>query len=144
MGCDIHGVIQIKPVREGAHWETISIDGNKNLSGHWELPRDYTAFSVLAGVRWYEDEPMPEPKGLPVDFDRALADMDDHSHSWVDIGELKTAVKRYDEILRVEDGERRGELGHKTFLHAILLRMEILNWSAYCDGRVRFVFWFDS
>lgn len=54
--------------------------------------RDYILFSVLAGVRQEDVEPIALPRGLPEDLSQAarkeLEDTADHSHSWLTLAEV--------------------------------------------------------
>ena len=87
MGCDIH-------------WHT-----EKKINDKWEhdpnapefTDRNYLLFSILAGVRNYENiMPILPPRGVPVDMSEGVAKEykewagDAHTPSWLSLGELLT------------------------------------------------------
>lgn len=86
MGCDIHGIVQVKQTWS-EDFETIMT----NLCGEH---RSYDSFGVLAGVRNGTNfEPISTPKGLPNDFEYSEETNDkwlgDHSFSHLNFKEIK-------------------------------------------------------
>lgn len=97
MGCDIHLYFERK---EGARWRPIRSE-SPILYNHfsdifeWDCGRNYTLFSLLAGVRNRDDIfPFKEPVGLPDDLsdeiDASSTEWsgDAHNHTWYYINEL--------------------------------------------------------
>lgn len=99
MGCDIHGVLQVRYDRSYGWRTKEEIDRERN----------YTLFSILAGVRdCIESSPISEPRGVPSDMDAtveyvktdyyvtteneecvpAIAWLGDHSHSHITFAEI--------------------------------------------------------
>lgn len=79
MGCDIHGVVQMR----------YSKDGKYGTDGPIEDSRNYAVFSVLADVRnGYDITPISPPRGVPADFDGDEGELGDHSFSWVTLTEV--------------------------------------------------------
>lgn len=134
MGCDIHGVVQMRH-SDLPRWNDVAcIDSGRN----------YRLFSALAGVRQGDDdEPMiAEPRGLPSDFTmfgdehpldypKAMIWMGDHSFSWLTLDEIETWPGWTD--------ERRANVGEQFFAWIRWLRLK-------CGkGRsARIVFGFDN
>lgn len=118
MGCDIHihteriqvdystktekwincDHYKLNPYYDESNPEEMEADGEQK----WELleiysGRDYTLFSILAGVRDYNGiyEPISEPRGIPEDAsdivkkDKEDWGSDGHSHSYLTLKELK-------------------------------------------------------
>lgn len=88
MGCDIHVHVEVKI---NDKWEHYSAP---------EVPRNYALFAKMAGVRNSGDiEPISKPKGLPDDLtnttkrDSLRCDESSHSHSWLDLNELRILQK---------------------------------------------------
>jgi hypothetical protein len=83
MGCDIHVIVEI------------------NHNGKWypemreqvSINRCYELFTMLAGVRNYEEVSAPEPKGLPEGMHEwtreYMSNVDFHSYSWVSCEEAE-------------------------------------------------------
>ncbi len=77
MGCDIHLIVEAKTY---AGWHSIH---------HPHIDRWYALFSLMAGVRSYDDSPPPisQPRGLPSDVSDIariiLAGDDNQSLSWL-------------------------------------------------------------
>lgn len=91
MGADIHGVVQTRWKGDSAWRNEVEIDDD----------RSYLRFSILAGVRNYNDiTPISEPRGLPEDSGvvdecvnmyygvRQSIWLGDHSHSWLTPAEI--------------------------------------------------------
>jgi len=85
MGCDIHMAVEMLEVRQ---WKmVIGVDGAYSN-------RNYSVFSVLAGVRNFDNiTPIDIPRGLPEDVSKeAAADVRlgaDHSFSWLTLEETE-------------------------------------------------------
>ena len=93
MGCDIHWCLEIKTA---SGWVgLLQSSGSTSRAAD----RNYRFFAELAGVRAYDDEVYPEPKGLPDDIS-ALTRYAfsigswDHSHSWCSVDEFVAAYAR--------------------------------------------------
>lgn len=88
IGCDIH--IWLEGVDEKN-----KVDFIAELNGH----RNYELFGLLAGVRG--GDPVYEPRGVPesmsfyYELEVKSWDADGHSHSWLNLEELKEVEKRY-------------------------------------------------
>ncbi len=93
MGCDIRVHFEIK------------------LNGKWEhysqskFKRNHRLFGKMAGVRNdYNEIPICEPKGLPIDisfmskFCSDYMGSDDHNHSWFDKEEIKKIHEFHEKI----------------------------------------------
>lgn len=101
MGCDIHGMIEVK------------IDGEWTGYSRISLARDYRLFSLLAGVRSSGDRPEPiaPDRGFPDDaakITRLMRDddgSDGHSDTFLTLDEMDKSEVLYEEILR-GDGKR--------------------------------------
>jgi len=136
MGCDIHGVVQVR-WGDDKWWETVQdIDRERN----------YNLFSALAGVRnAYDIKPISEPRGLPADFlggedhpwEPVFVDgcvvtwMGDHSHSWLTPMEIEEWPGWTDEL--------RASVGERFFAWLRWIRL------AYNDStEARIVFGFDN
>lgn len=67
MGCDIHGFVEIKPKATSPDKD---YPQGWDLFWHEHLWRDYNLFSLLAGVRNYEDKMsvLYPPRGVPDDL----------------------------------------------------------------------------
>lgn len=80
MGTDIHGGLYTK-LSDGVPWcRVVEIEDKRN----------YTLFSILAGVRNYHNiTPISEPRGLP-DWIKPIRDwkFGDHSFSWLTLDEI--------------------------------------------------------
>lgn len=88
MGCDIHTHVEIKKENIWINIEEIPKEFNS---------RNYTTFSILAGVRSsFNVKPISEPKGIPEDAsEEAKASIeewgeDGHSHSYLTLKEIET------------------------------------------------------
>jgi hypothetical protein len=83
MGCDIHATIEAKKNKELREWITV----NQNVN----IPRSYSLFYALAGVRSREEEIViiSKPRGVPFDASEGFKEehnfwgSDGHSHSWL-------------------------------------------------------------
>lgn len=175
MGCDIHMRCEVhkdwKDVwedadfyyrnpyyKEGEEGE----DGEEFIVNPIYSHRNYTMFSVLAGVRNYvNNEPISEPRGIPTDCNEHIrADVeywwiDGHSHSYFTLRELVDYVKLHEhsdilnkggltkEVWEYEEKELRRELDEiieemkKRILWSSLKKEENFD-------RIRIVFWFDN
>lgn len=131
MGCDIHAYLESKP------------KGNEKWlnSEKIHLARDYGAFTLLAGVRNYQDVPYPyEPKDLPKDLadftasEYKIWDGDAHTESWLNLAELKEVFEQYDETFGKVYGMGDDYL-------SLIPKMEQLEADGY---DCRLVFWFDN
>lgn len=95
MGCDIHAYVEYKKPYSD---EWIHYDVDEGVMGH----RNYSLFSILAGVRSYYAYPaINEPRGLPEDASafimREYGDwpIDWHSASYFTLAELRKAYPKY-------------------------------------------------
>ena len=84
MGCDIHAHVEIEVAGKWEHYSCLDID------------RDYDLFARMANVRNRGSvNPISTPRGLPIDasvISKLESDSDGsdgHSHSWLNLGELK-------------------------------------------------------
>jgi hypothetical protein len=97
MGCDIHFY---REKREDGKWVTAD-EWNADGYVDWEkrfTDRNYNLFAILAGVRVREEPPYQfEPRGLPLgmcpELERASADEDGHSASYLYLHEIKELRK---------------------------------------------------
>lgn len=126
MGCDIHAHTEIK------------------VNGRWEhyaaprIQRDYTLFSLIAGVRRHRDDEriITLPRGLPLDastttrIESEHIDTDGHSHSWLNL----------EEMVFVESKFRGGLFGY-FFGNDIDATKD--GWPVEVED-ARVVFWFDN
>lgn len=136
MGCDIH-----------THWE-MKINGKWHFIGRSYGHRNYNWFTVIAGVRDYEDEgAYYMPRGLPDNLDQVTLDIinreknsdpeiveenfDYHNHSYLNLAELEKCVSVYQTNNETLDEPERLD----TF-------REMLNLSFVED--IRMVFFFDN
>lgn len=149
MGCDIHVFL------ESPYWKP---EANAwTMDKEIEVNRDYTLFSLLAGVRGSFD-PLVPPRGLPEDLafetlaqvtDPYTADMaesygralltygpyqrmynpDYHTHSWLTKEELLSVLGAYESV-------RPGQLKEYN--------PDLQKWSEWMDDNQRIVFWFDN
>ncbi len=127
MGCDIHAFVEYQPYEES--WM---------LMATLHLPRNYTLFTAMAGVRdkgtGIEQYP---PKGLPTDigimtnshYQEGREDW--HTPSWLDLDELAIAYDRY----TLFDLHRIPEMD------GIIASMRTLEGFG---KKTRLVFWFDN
>ena len=111
MGCDIHLYTEAKDTKNGKkvwrntddwrlnpYYEKGNTDGETeyNLKSIYH-DRDYELFTVLAGVRQYNDKnvPISKPKGLPRDASKVVKESsadygaDGHSHSFLTYAEIE-------------------------------------------------------
>jgi hypothetical protein len=97
MGCDIHGVLQVKYVytdRKSPRWDKIPW----YTLGTIESGRNYALFAALAGVcNYHSITPISEPRGFPEDYDPRIPSKlfdilgeyeGDHSFSWLTLKEI--------------------------------------------------------
>ena len=79
MGCDIHGVVQVRYDKDGEYSDAGPIEDSRN----------YLVFAMLAGVRnSYDIKPISSPRGVPQDFIGDAFNLGDHSFSWVTLTEV--------------------------------------------------------
>jgi len=142
MGCDIHGRVQYRYSPESS-W----FDG-----GPIENGRNYTLFSVLAGVRAYDDISISDPRGYPDDFvvddnddielgyddEKHKYWMGDHSHSWLMVDEIVN-WPRWDES--IHHGSTLKDNCRNFWLWLDWIRARNRPWG---DSNIRIVFGFDS
>lgn len=152
MGCDIHMFIEAKKFVNGEKkWINcdrfkINIYRGEEGEPDWHhCPiydgRDYSLFTVLAGVRGDLDRAIKEPKGLPSDVTEIVQqhsdywDIDGHTHSWLTLKELLAYKEDYNinTLLKSLIPVYRSEM--RAF------REEDLEKFA---EEFRIVFWFDS
>ena len=137
MGCDVHMFVEKKPKGKNKPWTFVEKFtppdrdfGQCNSFYQW---RNYTLFSVLAGVRGGE-EPISAPRGLPdyvskaIDAEAMKWGPDAHSFSWLTVRELLN----YD-WSKVHESV-------SDFLKDCLIPLM----GAGSPDDVRIVFWFDS
>ena len=139
MGCDIHLHTEVKIGGEWHHYSTQSV------------PRNYTLFALMAGVRGREGiTPISMPKGLPEDasfltkFDANWWRADGHSYSWLGAEEI---AKLYDVVqdqidLQAAFGYCFG--GYWSSFHEYRGNLENGCGISNEVEDVRFVFWFDN
>ncbi len=147
MGCDIHLHIEVKAHGKWEHYT------------HPRIPRNYTLFGKMAGVRG-DEPPISPPKGLPVDCNAAtkldydIEGPDAHSASWLsssEVCELKTWGDSQPYFGVKADGTRNGFWFDNLF--GFFFGNSFDDWGEYPYDfkRVkefgvedfRFVFWFD-
>lgn len=153
MGCDIHLKVEIQA--ESGEWHRaedvipnkyyepgeIYANNTPETRDEWYHGRNYSLFSVLAGVRGY-GLPIREPRGIPKDACLETKDEfkawegDAHTPHWYSLRELTTS------IARLRDPEVYGQ----DFITNVIDRMIVLcNEELEGDGeRIRTVFWFDN
>lgn len=99
MGCDIHIAFE---VRKNGKWERVGptqeeiheLHGPEYFSHPLVVNRNYTLFSILAGVRG-DGCRICKPKGFPEDASEEISyanqsyGSDGHSHSWLTLRELE-------------------------------------------------------
>jgi hypothetical protein len=96
MGCDIHAIVEYDEYKDGKSWTRFC---NPNL------PRSYSTFGVLAGVRSTEFSPLISPRGLPDHYSNYYEDnyvgdyVGDHTFAWLTPGEFRKAL----ELLKLKD-----------------------------------------
>ena len=154
MGCDIH-VYMEKKNKEYGEWETINLYRIDQYSNDIELVnaysgRDYVLFSILAGVRGWEN-PFISPRGIPEDASTKLeqiwaGDKEDYCHtpSWYDLYELDLFIKGY--IADHPENEEGINDRLKGFITSLVNYCEFAGeyiWT-YRPNEYRVVFWFDS
>lgn len=105
MGCDIHeyvehkvnGVWKLVPASKGPldYFDNFIKDGDKDKGKHnWNLPRNYSFFGLMAGVRSETFNPLQPRRGIPDDISAGVAkqwkdwDGDGHSPSYYTLTEL--------------------------------------------------------
>ena len=127
MGCDIHVFVEYK-LYGGDRWS--------NFGGEFRLPRNYTLFGYLAGIRGYADPKIP-PRGMPKDPSWWVGDF------WNEQGEHTPTCMTYDELRNVLDDYVVCEGHGLSYEWDALLQMArvLQNGSR---KPVRIVFWFDS
>ena len=136
MGCDIHAHIEVKINGKWEHYSTPRIQ------------RWYQLFAKIAGVRNNNDiTPISEPKGLPEDiseitkFESDYMGSDGHSHSWLNVKEIKEMLKYIDELDPTNSFEHK-ELGYIGGNGVGDFEVGEGYPKEYQD--VRMVFWFDN
>lgn len=127
MGCDIHGIFEVK------------------LNGKWytydrvKQGRNYWLFGKLAGVRGGGS--IFEPKGIPDDISEVTSkeledwDCDSHTHTWFTKDEMQAIL---------EDVKRESNGLEDIFNYQILWQFFVFEEEVqkYEDGRC--LIWFDS
>ena len=111
MGCDIHMYVEYKTSINGEmkwlngdYWKLNKYHADEGEK-KFELvelcgDRDYTLFGMLADVRRHDNEPISQPKGLPRDISETVSGenyewgSDGHSHSYIDLAELKKYMSK--------------------------------------------------
>lgn len=110
MGCDIHMFTEaLKTVDKKPTWVNVDNwrvnpfykEGNEDGERPYDISelhggRNYTLFSILAGVRDYSDKtkPVADPRGFPEDASPQTTNEyqrwegDGHTHSWLTLQEL--------------------------------------------------------
>lgn len=162
MGCDIHVYVEYKNKNTGK-W----VLGNPEFPNYqnwnhevrkWEQKdgalnwRNYELFSLLAGVRGWND-PLVEPRGLPYDMSDELAaiykeyETDWHTPTWYDMNELYNLRKMLGMKLGYEDeidGEPNIYWMFHDFVTIVGYLLDMNGANMYEPGNARVVFWFDS
>lgn len=114
MGCDIHIVVEKKT---GNQWKRVADKfGPKHPYSYikdasfdknsWSLPRSYSLFAMLAGVRNDDVKPISEPKGFPKD---ASAFSSKEFKKWAEDAHTPSYLT-LKEILAVKDNEYEYEV----------------------------------
>ncbi|MDE6536082.1 MAG: hypothetical protein K2K82_08770 [Muribaculaceae bacterium] len=139
MGCDIHNYLEKRKGNEA--WSNDK-DGNIPLCRHYDF------FTLLAGVRMYDDfkGQYLEPKGFPndacdevkshyyIDADFEEVDWDWHTPSWVTTQELEWVAEQHD--------KQYPHIGvNGCDFHELLQTMKKYEADGY---ECRLVFWFDN
>jgi len=148
MGCDIHTHIEIRYKGKWEHYAIPSID------------RDYSLFSVMAGVRGGYD-PIVEPKGVPEDMsvvtrlDWEQMGTDAHTASWFDeqeIDQLSAWLKEQAENSKEKGVYLTYDLEYGILNRTYMFGNSLTAFKHYddveylpngCDA-VRLIFWFDN
>lgn len=134
MGCDIHGLVQVRFNKDASYFDDGPIEDSRN----------YLVFSMLAGVRdRYGVRAIDQPRGIPEDFEGDIYSLGDHSFSWLTISEI-LAWDGWD--------EKPDCLPNNTFREACAVFRAWLDWLALKHSTwlrddpaaVRLVFGFDS
>jgi hypothetical protein len=129
MGCDIHGMVEIKAYDDWEYWQGII-----NLEF---LGRYYYLFGLLGCDRG--DENLYPSRGIPEnisEFTKLILDEDEatyppHSHTWITYDEFKEIIKRLGDT----------NFGKDWF---VLYKMLNVLYVAYGDENVRLIIWFDN
>lgn len=151
MGCDIHGVIEVKrsDLANGADALWMGVVRLDEL-----LARDYDRFAYLFGVRHYpERQDLPHKagafadRGLPYD----PSDMtehyheqrqpDAHSETWAYQSEIESA------LAGTELGESHGDFRDESWVTTVEIGGQIeslFEKTEYRDSETRWVVWFDN
>lgn len=118
MGCDIHTYIEYKcHINKEEKWvdgnfykKNLYFDGIDESEKEYEIvapyrDRNYTLFSILAGVRNYADnKTICEPRGVPDDCCKEIRQesdgwgVDGHTHSYFTLAELYEQKKKYQTV----------------------------------------------
>lgn len=139
MGCDIHGPY-IEALDNPDWWES---------KGTIEVGRNYTLFSILAGVRSRDRNilpPIAEARGFPPQADYDATDAHDdssddaHHASWLTVGEIDRYLDVNGDKVTLPTG------APLTVREAMQDIVRALPWlRALGDPeKVRLVFWFDN
>lgn len=100
MGCDIHIFLERKN-QDNCWVDSMIYEHDRYENGFQplsEMPRNYTLFATLAGVRGYD--PIVYPKGIPEDCSQEYKKLcddwgsDGHSHSYFTLRELLNAEQK--------------------------------------------------
>ncbi len=141
MGCDIHLHTEIKVNGKWEHY------GNPNV------PRNYSLFAKMAGVRG-EQDPIVAPRGMPIeasvitelDYERWYGD--GHSHSWLNAEEISELCDWYEEYRKNIGCDFMACSSSRIF--GYLFGNYWSGFFKYPEDRtprvedIRFVFWFDN
>lgn len=118
MGCDIHLYTEVKTTVDGKKkwnncddWRLNKYFGSDENESQYNIHsiyrhRDYELFTILAGVRQYNDKniPISKPRGLPHDVSDVVKaesdrwDSDGHSHSYLSYAELEEYAKETGQV----------------------------------------------
>jgi hypothetical protein len=138
MGCDIHAYIEY---HHDDKWNTHSQQG---------IYRNYWLFGLMAGVRDYgkvlfTDRGIPSETSLTKEIKEWNGD--GHSHSWLNIGELKIVQEKLYErhihhtYIEMKEYLKVGKPKYNEDLNRIIKVMKRLE----SDGKkTRLTFWFDN
>jgi len=144
--CDGIGVRKVKRAKSNEDY---------NEHPHPYTGQNYRLFSILAGVRRYDDdvEPVYPPRGIPEDACRYIKEAwkeeegDGHTPSYLNVHEIEQAfVVRHGLLVEehVQEEAKKDREWCKDFLDGTLKKLLLPIAEQIGKENVRIVFWFDN
>lgn len=145
MGCDIHLFVEAQ--NDEGKWYSLDVWKQEEdcpclqvgYHDRWYTDRDYQLFTILAGVRNYDNsKTIRKPRGIAFDLSTPVGNLiiyeagDGHSHSHFTLLELEA----YD-----QDGNGLIQDHFQDFYKKVMVRLGELNDN---HSKLRIVFFFDS